>query len=1684
MVITMTNEATGNPYVGPRTFTEAQSHLFFGREREARDLCARVLSEKFVLFYAQSGAGKSSLINTRLIPQLRKFDYAVLPVARVSGELPAGVTEVDNVYLFNLMLSLDSSGRDPGRFAHMQLTHFLARLSSEDGRRFVYEEVFEPVQQAEDQSDSAMRYVLIIDQFEELITSNPTHWRKREEFFRQLNQAMMDDPKLWVVISFREDFLAPIETYAALMADRMRARFYMGRMDYAAALEAVKEPAKMAGRPFAENVAERLVNNLCQIRVSGQTETEAGQYVAPVQLQVVCYQLWEKMKGQPGDEITAQDLEQAGNVDNALADFYELAVANVLKATGVSEIALRKWFERKLITEARTRGTVYQGVNDTGGLPNEVVKALERQFLLRAEIRAGGAWFELVHDRFVDPVRQANKAWFQQNETPLQHQAALWDKEGRPNSLLIKGKALESAEKLASVQHDELEDREKEFLAKCRMARLGRRLVYTVVFFMVALGAIAYAFFYAKEEERLKKEQTEHTLTFGQIEMFRKMAPSIASKWDYTNHARNVFGSVATHLWSKGDERSLDIFINILRASADLIPPDYGVERLPAYVMPFVDDEADWPLTVKYNPKREFNDQRLLFEWRSMAISMARTWGIPVPMRLKIKTDPNVSANQIIIIANTSFKDKEEKEPTKPTINVSIPQGQILLSTANLPERLNRFYEDHKKVWTPLRKSESTEHWYLAPNWTQPLWIVAGRTCYPIEQGAAFLVASKLLEYPELVLTPECVQTLLTRLRDSHPDTIDEALKARAGLKGIAEDLSEIVRKGIGLNRLEYLLDALAKYPKSSPYEAAELAIEDQSGLAEQLLDRLPGLQARDRVISAEQPPDRLPVSQGSRLEVPADEQLLKSHQQAYEEANPWLSPVERPIRVYLGDRIYTQFTTPEGDLKPKLMEALKGLRNDIENQFGITVPGVRFRVLEQDLQKKHGEDSLRIEILNQTSSDEDALPIRVVEDRALEEFVGELRRRCIAKRTWWLTAERTSQLRDDLPEHIRKWLGERYTLTDLKLILRAVILPDKTEQASYEHGLWKEAVSGIPPEKTLNHLSWLLGSLVFWTNVTDPLNTNKIAGYLRQTQHARLKPIQGKVTEDRVSELIKTGIQQYNKQQLQMAKESFDAAVRLNPATASRAFQSLYSQDSQITLVEKLQRMNWLCSLPLPGEIATSKKPEAKERIEVEEFLRDFGSQISAENRFSFQLWLLWSCSGDKGDKRAAELRERLIAEAKLSKRSAKESYLLAYLMLEAHGELMVRPNGFPEIRKLLLSAFKEFTEKEAERAYDELSSVINQRWVTAAPIWYISLLSTLADLHPRSFWIPYRLGAYLTSGRYSQKELESALVLLDRAIANLASIELNDQRRLRAWLDYNRSTAYQQLSYYQDAQNRRILLDQAYDLLRPLKAREQEKKGWPGLEFIYYDISLIHILSGKTDQAMVEVENGLERFPESLNLLTLKCFLLLAMDRLEEAWKMARDYTDKSEGKEPFYQIWSRTTAMIQMLLGEKDFNSVSRRYLNASYDDRDYIRMMLYWALCKQGREADAKELLAERWPEIKPSDWTERLEQGDKSVRGEMLLAYYAGKIGREEVFGPLEDRKVFEKSNLTKIGETFLGFQCDYFYDALLQEVSGNPDDRPKRAIKSLEKVVAVQQPTYFEYHMARYLVGKLRSPEK
>ena len=495
-----------NPYVGPRTFTRQESHLFFGRESESRDLLNLVISEHLVLFYAQSGAGKSSLVNARLIPGLEHKGFEVLPVGRVSGALLAE-NDVENVFVYNLLLSLDQSKRDPERFAKMAVVDFLANLVN-NGKEFIYDDNPAPAAPTIPAAPGSAPVeiwprALIIDQFEELFTTHPEAWEKRTDFFKQLAVAMDADPYLWVVLTMREDHVAALDPYAYLLPGKLRARYYMQRMGSQAALEAVSQPVANL-RPFASGVADLLVDNL-RLITTGQSRGDAqvlipGEFIEPVQLQVVCYQLWENLQSSakpgapPQKEITRDDLARltkgadlAEFVNNALADFYEQAITRVLQTPGVqvSERELREWFATRLITESETRGFIYQGEEKTGGLPNPVVALLAAQYVIRSDSKASGIWFELVHDRFIIPILQSNRKWQANHLRPLTQAAEAWRSADKDRLKLYDGNQLKQAK--AESDPAELSELEKEFLDASLKADQGRRSFRQRI---AALGAV------------------------------------------------------------------------------------------------------------------------------------------------------------------------------------------------------------------------------------------------------------------------------------------------------------------------------------------------------------------------------------------------------------------------------------------------------------------------------------------------------------------------------------------------------------------------------------------------------------------------------------------------------------------------------------------------------------------------------------------------------------------------------------------------------------------------------------------------------------------------------------------------------------------------------------------------------------------------------------------------------------------------------------------------------------------------------------------------------------------------------------------------------------------------------------------------------------------------------------------
>lgn len=388
--------AGASPYVGLRHYEADDRHRFHGRDQESQQVRALWLGNRLLVLYGQSGVGKTSLVRAGVIPRINGSEADVLPVSRVSqgSAFPTSVVPHHNPYTFAL-LSGWSRTSSPAALADMTISAFLLGLP------------------ATIRYDTQLPMLAAIDQFEELFSDLPHRRSHREEFVRQLADAFESLPRLRLLISIREDFVARLLPYEPMLVRHGRGRFEVRPLGQAAALEAVTSPLRGTGRRFGAGVAERLVDDLRTTTVTnslGEVQETVTDTVEPVHLQVVCSALWEALPA-AATEISFTHLRDHGNIDRALTDFCTRTVAEVAAQHDVPEPELWEWLIRVFITDLGHRGTVYEGISATGGMPNTVARTLEERHILRTEERAGSRWYELLHDRLIDPVQRGNHPW-------------------------------------------------------------------------------------------------------------------------------------------------------------------------------------------------------------------------------------------------------------------------------------------------------------------------------------------------------------------------------------------------------------------------------------------------------------------------------------------------------------------------------------------------------------------------------------------------------------------------------------------------------------------------------------------------------------------------------------------------------------------------------------------------------------------------------------------------------------------------------------------------------------------------------------------------------------------------------------------------------------------------------------------------------------------------------------------------------------------------------------------------------------------------------------------------------------------------------------------------------------------------------------------------------------------------
>jgi tetratricopeptide (TPR) repeat protein len=387
-----TNSPSQLPYVGARPFSASDSREFFGRSAESAAVAELWRDQQVTVVTGQSGVGVTSLLQAGVIPLVDPATAEVLPAGRIRGGtcFPVAALADYNPYKFALLATWSPSELGT-RISGMSVRDFLRRRA----RRF-------------DSRGRPLPVLAIIDQAEDLITSSPYGTSHREQFVEELTEALDELPMLHLLIGVRQDYLE--ELVACLrFFQSARAPVTLGPLSLESAATAVTAPLAGTGRSFAPGVAENLVTRVGTNRAFVPAGQSAGAetQIEPALLQVVCAELWRAL---PGNVrlITSWHLEVFGDLDRVLAAYIGHVMTMVADCHGIGAAELGSWVRQTFVTERGTRATAREGPVRTAGMPNAALRALRDSYVLSGYRPADTRWYELRHDRLIEPVIQSS----------------------------------------------------------------------------------------------------------------------------------------------------------------------------------------------------------------------------------------------------------------------------------------------------------------------------------------------------------------------------------------------------------------------------------------------------------------------------------------------------------------------------------------------------------------------------------------------------------------------------------------------------------------------------------------------------------------------------------------------------------------------------------------------------------------------------------------------------------------------------------------------------------------------------------------------------------------------------------------------------------------------------------------------------------------------------------------------------------------------------------------------------------------------------------------------------------------------------------------------------------------------------------------------------------------------------
>ena len=249
---------TTNPYIGLRPFKENDNHLFFGRDKQIKDIIINLKNTGFTAIIGSSGSGKSSLIRSGLIPALKKG------IRKGQGE--------------GWKIGIFKPGYDPiGSLAKSLISLGITNYNSKDTKINNSKEHTSSILRSHENGisnvlndftkENSENILIIIDQFEEIFRGHINEkgypaGSRDFSLFVNLILNTLSNKRVYIVLSMRSDFLADCTRFFGLPEALNKGQYLIPRMTKYEVNEVITKPLRLINATISETLVESILNQI------------------------------------------------------------------------------------------------------------------------------------------------------------------------------------------------------------------------------------------------------------------------------------------------------------------------------------------------------------------------------------------------------------------------------------------------------------------------------------------------------------------------------------------------------------------------------------------------------------------------------------------------------------------------------------------------------------------------------------------------------------------------------------------------------------------------------------------------------------------------------------------------------------------------------------------------------------------------------------------------------------------------------------------------------------------------------------------------------------------------------------------------------------------------------------------------------------------------------------------------------------------------------------------------------------------------------------------------------------------------------------------------------------------------------------------------------------------------------